>query len=258
MTEDDWARLAQRMLEIAEAPLFMSTWPHLTVQSLRSAALRLYERNDLRLLIVDYLQSDSTQYCRPAVRSCWRSQPRDQAGRAHDLTTVAPRALEARAALRWLRAANAAPSSRDRALALTPFYVGARIAEMVRLDVDDVRLSARKGTVRLYGKGGSPNSSKRWPPSSGSSPTRPPTPAPPPPPDPRAPPAGRTAPRRQPPYRQPRRNSGQASEPWHQRCPKGALAGLLRRQRRKIRRASARRGLATGCPREVAAGLERP
>jgi len=156
MTEDDWARLAQRMLEIAEAPLFMSTWPHLTVQSLRSAALRLYERNDLRLLIVDYLQSDSTQYCRPAVRSCWCSQPRDQAGRAHDLTTVAPRALEARAALRWLRAANAAPSSRDRALALTPFYVGARIAEMVRLDVDDVRLSARKGTVRLYGKRGKP------------------------------------------------------------------------------------------------------
>jgi len=27
---------------------------------------------------------------------------------------------------------------------------------MVRLDVDDVRLSARKGTVRLYGKGGKP------------------------------------------------------------------------------------------------------
>lgn len=51
--------------------------------------------------------------------------------------------------VRWLRAANAAPSARDRALVLTPFYAGARIAEVVRLDVDDVRLSARKGTIRF-------------------------------------------------------------------------------------------------------------
>lgn len=73
-----------------------------------------------------------------------------------DLPSVAPRALEGRAVTRWLRAANACPSIRDRALALTPFYAGARIAEVVRLDVDDVRLSARKGTVRFYGKGGKP------------------------------------------------------------------------------------------------------
>jgi site-specific recombinase XerD len=39
---------------------------------------------------------------------------------------------------------------------LTPFYAGARIAEVVALDVDDVRLSARKGTARFYGKGGKP------------------------------------------------------------------------------------------------------
>lgn len=51
---------------------------------------------------------------------------------------------------------RAAESPRDRALALTPFHAGARIAEVVRLDVDDVRLSARKGSVRLYGKGGKP------------------------------------------------------------------------------------------------------
>jgi len=73
-----------------------------------------------------------------------------------DLPAVAPRALEGRAVLRWLRAANAVDSVRDRVLALTPFYAGARIAEVVALDVDDVRLSARKGTARFYGKGGKP------------------------------------------------------------------------------------------------------
>ncbi|MFI6739190.1 tyrosine-type recombinase/integrase [Nonomuraea sp. NPDC050451] len=36
---------------------------------------------------------------------------------------------------------------------LIPYYAGARISEVVRLDVDDVRLSARKGKLRLYGKG---------------------------------------------------------------------------------------------------------
>jgi len=73
-----------------------------------------------------------------------------------DLPTVAPRALTGKAVLRWLRAANAVDHARDRALALTPFYAGARIAEVVALDVDDVRLSARKGTARFYGKGGKP------------------------------------------------------------------------------------------------------
>jgi len=43
-----------------------------------------------------------------------------------------------------------------RALAGIPFYAGARIAETVALDVDDVRLSARKGTLRLLGKGAKP------------------------------------------------------------------------------------------------------
>jgi site-specific recombinase XerD len=42
----------------------------------------------------------------------------------------------------------------DRALALIPYYAGARISEVVRLDVDDVRRSARKGVLRIYGKRG--------------------------------------------------------------------------------------------------------
>jgi integrase/recombinase XerC len=46
-----------------------------------------------------------------------------------------------------------APSPRDRAIALIPFYAGTRIAEIVNLDTDDVRLSARKGVLRICGKG---------------------------------------------------------------------------------------------------------
>jgi len=78
-------------------------------------------------------------------------------GAAHaarvDLPPTAPRALDARAQIRYLRAVAARPSPRDQALALVPFYAGARIAESVALAIDDVALSARKGTLRIYGKG---------------------------------------------------------------------------------------------------------
>ena len=70
-----------------------------------------------------------------------------------DLPTQAPRALDDKAVLRWLRAINAHPAPRDRVLALLPFYAGLRIAETVALDLDDIALSARKGTLRVRGKG---------------------------------------------------------------------------------------------------------
>jgi site-specific recombinase XerD len=70
-----------------------------------------------------------------------------------DIPDAAPRALDARAQVRYLRAVEACPSPRDQALALVPFYAGARISEVVALDVDDLRLSARKGTLRIWGKG---------------------------------------------------------------------------------------------------------
>lgn len=70
-----------------------------------------------------------------------------------ELPTIAPRALEKRDAIRFLRAVEGTRSPRDRALALTPFYAGTRLAETVALDLDDVRLSARKGILRVVGKG---------------------------------------------------------------------------------------------------------
>jgi site-specific recombinase XerD len=70
-----------------------------------------------------------------------------------EISPDAPRALDHRAQLRYLRAVQARPSPRDQALALVPFYAGARISEIVALDVDDVARSARKGVLRILGKG---------------------------------------------------------------------------------------------------------
>jgi integrase/recombinase XerC len=70
-----------------------------------------------------------------------------------DLPVQAPKALDPKAALRWLRAIADHPAPRDRVLALLPFYAGLRIGEAVGLDLDDVRISARKGILRVHGKG---------------------------------------------------------------------------------------------------------
>ena len=70
-----------------------------------------------------------------------------------EIPAGAPRALDHRAQLRYLRAVQARPSPRDRALGFVPFYAGARISEIVALDVDDVARSARKGVLRILGKG---------------------------------------------------------------------------------------------------------
>ncbi len=70
-----------------------------------------------------------------------------------DLPAQAPRALDAKTALRWVRAIATRPSPRDRVLALLPIYAGLRVSETVALDTGDVRLSARKGNLRVRGKG---------------------------------------------------------------------------------------------------------
>jgi len=56
MTDDDWSRLARRMGEVADAPLFIDDSPNLTMMEIRAKARRLRQRHDLRLVIVDYLQ----------------------------------------------------------------------------------------------------------------------------------------------------------------------------------------------------------
>jgi replicative DNA helicase len=56
MSDDDWTRMARRMSEISEAPLFIDDSPNLTMMEIRAKARRLRQRHDLRLLVVDYLQ----------------------------------------------------------------------------------------------------------------------------------------------------------------------------------------------------------
>ena len=83
----------------------------------------------------------------------WRGLGQPQGVKRHQVPRHAPKALEPRAKLRYLRAVEAWPSARDRAIALLPLYAGTRIAEIAALDVADVRLSARKGELHLVGKG---------------------------------------------------------------------------------------------------------
>jgi site-specific recombinase XerD len=65
----------------------------------------------------------------------------------------APKALGEREMRRYLRAVEHEASARDRAVGLLPYYAGLRDSEVVGLDVGDVRLSARKGELRVLGKG---------------------------------------------------------------------------------------------------------
>jgi len=56
MTDDDWNRLARKMGEIANAPLFIDDSPNLSMMEIRAKARRLKQRHDLKLVVVDYLQ----------------------------------------------------------------------------------------------------------------------------------------------------------------------------------------------------------
>jgi replicative DNA helicase len=54
--EDDWTRLARRMSEVVDAPLFIDDSPNMSMMEIRSKCRRLRQRNELKLVIVDYLQ----------------------------------------------------------------------------------------------------------------------------------------------------------------------------------------------------------
>ena len=56
MSDDDWSRLARRMGEVAEAPLYIDDSPNLTMMEIRAKARRLRQRHNLQLIVVDYMQ----------------------------------------------------------------------------------------------------------------------------------------------------------------------------------------------------------
>jgi site-specific recombinase XerD len=71
-----------------------------------------------------------------------------------DLPEQAPRALKPEEQKAFLRAVERTPSVRDQAIAQLLFYTGLRLGECAALNVDDVRISVRKGFVIIRsGKG---------------------------------------------------------------------------------------------------------
>ncbi len=64
MTDEDWNRLAVTMGRIAEMPLIVNDFGHLTVEEIHAESRRLIEAHGVRLIVVDYLQ-----LLRPARRS---------------------------------------------------------------------------------------------------------------------------------------------------------------------------------------------
>ncbi len=56
LSDEEWARLARRMGEISEAPLFIDDSPNLSMMEIRAKARRLKQKHGLKLIIIDYLQ----------------------------------------------------------------------------------------------------------------------------------------------------------------------------------------------------------
>jgi replicative DNA helicase len=56
MTDDEWDKIVRRMGDVEQAPLFIDDSPQLTMMDIRAKCRRLKQRNDLKLVIVDYLQ----------------------------------------------------------------------------------------------------------------------------------------------------------------------------------------------------------
>ncbi|MDQ3423226.1 MAG: replicative DNA helicase [Actinomycetota bacterium] len=56
MSDDDWSRLARKMGEVSNAPLFIDDSPNMTMMEIRAKARRLRQRHGLKLIVLDYLQ----------------------------------------------------------------------------------------------------------------------------------------------------------------------------------------------------------
>src|SRR5699024_11085445 len=52
LSDDDWTKLARRMGEISEAPLYVDDTPNMNLMEIRAKARRLRQRHDLKLIVV--------------------------------------------------------------------------------------------------------------------------------------------------------------------------------------------------------------
>lgn len=56
LADNDWTKLATTMGSVSEAPLFIDDSPNMSLTEIRAKCRRLKQRNDLKLVIIDYLQ----------------------------------------------------------------------------------------------------------------------------------------------------------------------------------------------------------
>ncbi|MEU9994648.1 replicative DNA helicase [Streptomyces sp. NPDC050848] len=56
MTDEDWTRLARRMPDVSQAPLYIDDSPNLSMMEIRAKCRRLKQRAGLKLVVIDYLQ----------------------------------------------------------------------------------------------------------------------------------------------------------------------------------------------------------
>ncbi|MGV0476834.1 replicative DNA helicase [Mycobacterium kansasii] len=56
MSDSDWAKIARRMSQLSEAPLFIDDSPNLAMPEIRAKSRRLAQQHNLRLIVIDYLQ----------------------------------------------------------------------------------------------------------------------------------------------------------------------------------------------------------
>jgi replicative DNA helicase len=56
MSDDDWSKVASKMGQVSEAPLYIDDSPNLTMMEIRAKARRLKQRHDLKLVVIDYIQ----------------------------------------------------------------------------------------------------------------------------------------------------------------------------------------------------------
>jgi replicative DNA helicase len=56
LSDDDWTKLARRMGEISEAPIFVDDTPSMNLMEIRAKSRRLKQRHNLKLIVIDYLQ----------------------------------------------------------------------------------------------------------------------------------------------------------------------------------------------------------
>lgn len=56
LQDHDWDRIASRMASFEKAPLYIDDSPNLTMMEIRAKARRLKQKNDLRMVVIDYMQ----------------------------------------------------------------------------------------------------------------------------------------------------------------------------------------------------------